>query len=251
MHWNSDLYTEKHAFVFQYGTGLLDLLAPQSGELILDLGCGSGELTQQIADRGATVVGLDSSETMIARARQQFPALDFRLADATTFEVPQYFDAIFSNAALHWMTDYEAVIRRMKHHLKPGGRLVAEFGGKGNVQQITDEITRQLRKRGYDRAVSWWYFPSIGEYTSLLEKHGFEVKLAQHYDRDTLLNDPQTGLTDWIEQFGANFFSGVTAEDRAAVLEDTNTALKPALFRDGRWYADYKRLRIVANRQPQ
>lgn len=249
MHWNTDLYTGKHAFVFQYGAGLIDLLAPQPNELILDLGCGSGELTQQIADRGASVVGLDASESMIAKARQQFPALDFQLADAATFELPQRFDAIFSNAALHWMTDYEAVVQRMKHHLKPGGRLVAEFGGKGNVQQITDELVRQLQNQAYDLTVSWWYFPSVGEYASVLEKHGFSVKLAQHYDRDTPLNDPESGLTDWIEQFGANFFQGVTAEDRAAVLEETNAVLKPVLFRDNQWYADYKRMRMVAIRQ--
>ncbi|GAB3266335.1 class I SAM-dependent methyltransferase [Larkinella harenae] len=251
MHWNADLYTEKHAFVHQYGLGLLDLLAPQPGELILDLGCGSGELTQQLAERGATVVGLDASETMITKARQQFPALDFQLADAAAFELPHYFDAIFSNAALHWMTDYEAVVRRMKHHLRPGGRLVAEFGGKGNVQHITDELTHQLRKRGYDLTVSWWYFPSVGDYASVLEKHGFDVKLAQHYDRDTPLHDPQKGLVDWIEQFGTNFFTNVTAEDRAAVLEETQAALKTVLFRDGRWFADYKRLRIVASRSTQ
>jgi trans-aconitate methyltransferase len=246
MEWNADLYTEKHAFVFQYGAGLIDLLAPQSGELILDLGCGSGELTQQIADRGATVVGLDASESMIAKAHQQFPALDFRLADATTFELPERFDAVFSNAVLHWVTDFEAAIRQIKKHLKPGGRFVAEFGGKDNVKQITDEVIHQLHKRGYNLAVSWWYFPSIGEYTSVLEKYGFRVMLAQHYDRDTLLNDPDKGIIDWIEQFGNNFFKGVNPDDKTAILGDTQAALKSTLFRDGRWYADYKRLRIVA-----
>ncbi|RAK02238.1 trans-aconitate methyltransferase [Larkinella arboricola] len=248
MQWNADLYTEKHAFVFQYGAGLIDVLNPQPGELILDLGCGSGELTQQLANRGATVIGLDASASMLDKARQQFPELDFQLADATRFEVPQRFDAIFSNATLHWITDYEAVIRQMHQHLKPGGRLVAEFGGKGNVQQITDEVVRQLRLRGYDRTVSWWYFPSVGEYATALEKHGFRVQLAQHYDRDTLLDDPENGLTDWIEQFGPNFFEGVSTADRADILEATKATLKPVLFRDGRWYADYKRLGVVAIR---
>ncbi|GAB3914198.1 class I SAM-dependent methyltransferase [Larkinella knui] len=246
MNWNADSYTEKHAFVFHYGAGLLDVLAPQPGEVILDLGCGSGELTRQIADRGAAVMGLDSSESMLVKARQQFPTLDFRLGDATTFELPQRFDAIFSNAVLHWVTDYEAAICQIRKHLKPGGRLVAEFGGKDNVRQITDEVAHQLQKRGYDLAVWWWYFPSIGAYASALEKHGFRVTFAQHYDRDTLLNDPDKGIIDWVEQFGSNFFKGVDPEDKAAVLEATQAALKPTLFRDGRWYADYKRLRVVA-----
>ncbi|GAB3932345.1 methyltransferase domain-containing protein [Larkinella terrae] len=246
MDWNADLYTEKHAFVFQYGAGLIDLLAPQPGEHILDLGCGSGELTQQIADRGAVVLGLDASEPMIAKARQQFPALDFRLGDATDFELSERFDAVFSNAVLHWITDFEAAIRQIRKHLKPGGRFVAEFGGKGNVKQITDEVARQLQKRGYPLPVSWWYFPSVGEYTSVLEKHGFRVTLAQHYDRDTVLNDPERGIIDWIEQFGSNFFPGVDPADQASILEDTQTALQPTLFRNGRWYADYKRLRVVA-----
>ncbi|MFD1143798.1 class I SAM-dependent methyltransferase [Larkinella insperata] len=249
MQWNADLYTEKHAFVFQYGAGLIDVLNPQPGEVILDLGCGSGELTRQIADRGATVMGLDASEPMLLKARQQFPDLNFQLADATRFQLPHRFDAIFSNATLHWITDSEAVVRQMHGHLKPGGRLVAEFGGKGNVQQITDEVIRQLGQRGYNQTVSWWYFPSVGEYASVLEKHGFRVQLAQHYDRDTLLDDPENGLIDWIEQFGPNFFEGVSATDRAAVLEATRAALKPVLFRDGRWYADYKRLRVIAVRQ--
>ncbi|RRB04638.1 class I SAM-dependent methyltransferase [Larkinella rosea] len=247
MDWNADLYTEKHAFVFQYGAGLIDLLAPKTGESILDLGCGSGELTQQIADRGAAVVGLDASEPMIAKARQQFPALDFRLGDATHFELPERFDAVFSNAVLHWVTDFEAAIRQIKKHLKPGGRFVAEFGGKDNVKQITDEVTRQLQKRGYPLPVSWWYFPSVGSYTSALEKHGFRVNVAQHYDRDTLLNDPERGIIDWVEQFGGNFFPGVDPADQASILEDTQNALKPTLFREGRWYADYKRLRVVAS----
>lgn len=250
MNWNADLYTDKHAFVFQYGTGLIDLLNPQPGEQILDVGCGTGELTQQIAERGASVMGIDAAESMIARAAEQFPALDFRVADITTVELPERFDAIFSNAVLHWVTDYEAAIRQMKKHLKPGGRLVVEFGGKDNVKQITDEVLRQLQKRGYPRAPFWWYFPSVGEYTTVLERHGFRVELAQHYDRDTLLNDPDTGLTDWLEQFGAYFFEGVSPADKADILDATQTALRPSLLRNGRWYADYKRLRVVAILSP-
>ncbi|MBC8156006.1 MAG: methyltransferase domain-containing protein [Bacteroidetes bacterium] len=248
MNWNAELYTKKHAFVFRYGTDLIDLLDPRTGELILDLGCGSGELTQQIADRGATVIGLDASASMLEKARQQFPALDLRPGDATTFALPERVDAIFSNAVLHWVPDYERAVERMRAHLKPGGRLVTEFGGKDNIGQISRALTQQLQTRGYERQPSWWYFPSVGDYASVLEKHGFRVRLAWHYDRDTRLDDPKTGLTDWIEQFGSNFFVGVSDADKAAVLAAVDAQLRPMLFRNGSWFADYKRLRVVAEK---
>jgi trans-aconitate methyltransferase len=249
MQWNADSYTQKHAFVFRYGAGLVDVLAPEPGELVLDLGCGSGELAQEIASRGAAVVGLDASAEMLAKAHQQFPDLDFRLGDAARFELPERFDAIFSNAALHWVPDAAGAIRQMHRHLKPGGRLVAEMGGQGNVGQIVAAVLRQLKQRGYGLAeANWWYFPSVGEYATLLERQGFRVRLAQHFDRETALAEPETGLTDWIEQFGDQFFAGVSAANKAEILAAVDAELQPVLWRDGQWLADYKRLRIVAER---
>ncbi|UOR06087.1 methyltransferase domain-containing protein [Hymenobacter aerilatus] len=249
MQWNADTYSQKHAFVFHYGAGLLDLLAPKPGELILDLGCGSGELTQRIVAADAVVIGLDASASMIAKAREQFPTLDFRVGDGASFALPERFDAIFSNAALHWMPAAAAVVQQMQQHLKPGGRLVAEFGGKGNVAQITNALLRHLHQRGHTHIqAEWWYFPSPGQYATLLEQHGFRVQLVQHYDRPTPLADPETGLTDWIQQFGANFFAGVGAEEQADILAAVNDELRPVLFQDGQWVADYKRLRVVAQK---
>ncbi|QNE40044.1 methyltransferase domain-containing protein [Hymenobacter sp. NBH84] len=249
MQWNADTYTQKHAFVFQYGAGLIDLLAPQPGELILDLGCGSGELTQQLANAGAEVVGIDASAEMIDKAREQFPTLDFRVGDGASFELPERFDAFFSNAALHWMPNAAAVVRQMHRHLKPGGRLAVEFGGQGNVGQIVRALLRHLHQRGHMHIqAEWWYFPSPGEYATLLEQQGFRVQLVQHYDRPTSLADPETGLTDWIQQFGANFFAEVGTEEQAAILAAVETELRPALFQNGQWVADYKRLRVVAQK---
>ncbi|MBD2754195.1 class I SAM-dependent methyltransferase [Spirosoma validum] len=247
MNWNTDLYTQKHSFVYQYGEGLLELLNPRPHERILDLGCGSGELTQRIAESGAQVIGIDSSATMLNKAQAQFPTLTVHQMDATNFSFDDPFDAIFSNAVLHWVPDYEATVRQMAKALKPGGRLVLEFGGKNNVATIVNAVARQLEKFGYS-FTPFWFFPSIGEYTPVLEQYGFKVRLAQHYDRDTLLNDPETGLADWIEQFGPYFFKNVASADKAAILEAINDDLRPALFRDGRWYADYKRIRIVAEK---
>ena len=249
MQWNANYYTQKHAFVFEHGASLVELLAPLPEELVLDLGCGSGELTQEIASKGAGIVGLDASADMLAKAREQFPSLDFRLGNATNFELPERFDAIFSNAVLHWVPEAAAAIRQMHRHLKPGGRLVAELGGQGNVGHIVNAVLRHLHRRGYLPArADWWFFPSVGEYTTLLEAQGFRVRLAQHYDRPTPLQDSETGLRDWIEQFGDNFFNGVRAADRAAVLAAAEDELRPVLFRDGRWVADYKRLRLVAEK---
>ncbi|MCR5889212.1 methyltransferase domain-containing protein [Hymenobacter sp. J193] len=249
MHWNADSYTQKHAFVSQYGAGLVEVLSPQPGEWVLDLGCGAGELAQEIASRGANVVGLDASADMLTKAREQFPALDFRLADAATFELSERFDAVFSNAALHWVPQAEAVVRQVYQHLQPGGRFVAELGGKGNVGHIVETLLRQLHQHGYPHAsADWWYFPSVAKYTALLEQQGFQVRLAQHYDRETPLADPDTGLRDWIEQFGDNFFRGVEPETQADILAATEAELRPVLFRDGQWRADYKRLRIVAEK---
>jgi trans-aconitate methyltransferase len=248
MQWNADSYVTRHAFVFAYGAGLLELLAPQPGQLILDLGCGSGELTQQIAAAGAEVVGLDSSAAMLAKARAQFPALDFRLADATSFELPERFDTVFSNAVLHWIPDAAAVLRQVHRHLRPGGRLVAELGGQGNVGQIVAALQRQRQQRGYPPGGPGWFFPSVGEYAALLEQHGFRVRLAQHYDRDTPLTDPATGLRDWITQFGEQFLADLRPAEQVDMLAAVEAELRPGLFREGRWWADYKRLRIVAEK---
>ena len=248
MNWNSDLYTQKHSFVYQYGEGLLELLKPQPGERILDLGCGSGELTQRIAEQGTQVIGIDASAAMLEKARVQFPTLEMHQMEATSFTFDEPFDAIFSNAVLHWVPDYEAAVRQMAKALKPNGRLVIEFGGKNNVATIVDAIASQLEKHGYSFR-PFWFFPSIGEYTPVLERYGFEIRLAQYYDRDTLLDDPETGLIDWIEQFGPYFFENVTPDDKVAILESVKAELRPVLFRDGRWYADYKRIRIIAGKR--
>lgn len=250
MLWNAATYTQNHAFVFHYGAGVVELLAPQAGESILDLGCGTGELTERIAQAGTNVVGLDASPEMVALARQQFPALDFRLADATTFDFPERFDAVFSNAALHWVPDATAVARRICQHLRPGGRFVAELGGQGNVGEIIAATLHQLRRHGHPRpqGADWWYFPSVGEYAAVLEAQGLRVQLALHFDRPTPLADPETGLRDWLGQFGNLFFAGLSAAERAAVLADVEADLRPLLWHDGRWVADYRRLRVVAER---
>ncbi len=248
--WDSALYNDKHSFVYDYGVALVDLLHPKLDERILDLGCGSGELTHKINEKAASVVGIDNSPEMIEKARFRFPLCDFQVADASNFEFNEPFDAIFSNAALHWVIDYKAAIGCMYKSLKPGGKIVVEFGGKDNVRSITDQLKKSLLKREYEAQskLQLWYFPSIGEYTSELEAAGFNVSLAELYDRPTALADENTGIMDWLTMFAAPFFKGVDDSDIQDIVEETQESLRSELFRNGKWFADYKRIRIVAHR---
>lgn len=245
--WDSTLYDDRHSFVWKAGSDLLELLAPVPGERILDAGCGTGHLTAQIAERGAEVLGLDASVSMVAQARQNFPKLKFQLADVRDFQVDAPFDAVFSNAALHWVREPETAIACIARALKPGGRLVLEMGGQGNIARIMSATEAVLRGAGY-AGQHLWYFPSIGEYASLLEKHGFFVRLAQNFARDTKLEHPERGMREWLEMFGGAYFEDVPAANREALVQQIEVRLKPELWRDGAWFADYRRLRMVAEK---
>lgn len=247
--WNTSLYDRKHAYVFDYGKNLLSLLDPQPGELILDLGCGSGHLTNAIAESGARTVGIDSSENMIATARETYPGKEFLVADARDFSFSTPFDAIFSNAALHWVLEPEKAVKCMAAALKPGGRLVAELGGKGNVSAITTALQQSLQEVLQLKGPAIWYFPSIGEYAALLEKYGLAVHSALLFERPTKLEEGEKGLRNWIEMFGNSMLRDVPASAMPQIVERTEAKTRPRLFKDGNWFADYKRLRIVAYKE--
>lgn len=244
--WNADLYDGKHSFVAAYGEDLIEWLAPKSGERILDLGSGTGHLAHQIADRGASVVGMDASPEMVAAAQAAYPDLTFVVGDATTFDLG-VFDAIFSNATLHWVLDAPAAVDRMAQGLRSGGRLVAEFGGHGNVESVVRETRRAVEQVTGVVPPLPWYFPGVGEYASLLESAGFEVRQAVLFDRPTPL-DGVAGLRNWLRMFGGRLLDGLSAEQIEAVLDDVEVALRPVLCHEGQWVADYRRLRIQAVR---
>jgi trans-aconitate methyltransferase len=244
--WNPDLYDTKHAFVAQFGADVMELLNPQHGEAILDLGCGTGHLAQQMADRGAKIIGIDSSSAMIEQARSNYPDLQFEVADATQLPFSADFDAVFSNAVLHWITTPEAAIANIWQALKPGGRFVAEFGGKGNVQTILDGIITTWAAAGYSvAALNPWYFPSIAEYATLLEQQGFEVTFARLFDRPTPL-EGQQGLQNWVKMFGSCFLQAIPAAQHSELLGNLEAHTRATLYRDGTWFADYRRIRIIA-----
>ncbi len=243
--WDAALYDDKHSFVTRYGEALLDLLAPRPGERILDLGCGTGHLTKQIADRGATVIGLDNSAAMIAAAQQAYPDVTFVLADATNFAFEAPFDAIFSNAALHWVQPPEAAVRCIARALKPNGRFVAEFGGAGNVAGITDAVRRARRALTGEDHPHAWFFPSIGAYASLLEACGLEVRAAWLFDRPTPL-EGEAGLRDWLAMFGHDLLRGLPADVIEIVTASAERTLRKTHYRNEQWTADYRRIRIIA-----
>lgn len=242
--WDPKLYQDKHQFVWQCGEALLELLTPQPEEYILDLGCGTGQLTQQIANSGAEVKGIDLSEALIDRARNNYPHLQFSVEDARDFKCDRSFDAVFSNATLHWVKPPEAAIESIHRCLKPGGRFVAEFGGKGNVKAIVNALSLFLDE--WDgKYLNPWYFPSISEYTSLLEKQGFEVSYAILFDRPTLLEDGETGLRNWLKMFANSCLDRLSPEKQDLTISAIEEYLKPTLYVNNAWILDYRRIRIV------
>ncbi len=243
--WDSSLYDDRHSFVWQKAADLVDLLDPKPGERILDLGCGTGHLTAQIAARGADIRGLDSSISMIAQARQNYPKLRFALADARQFHFDEPFDAVFSNAALHWIPDAAKVIAGVAGVLKPGGRFVLEMGSKGNTERVVTTVSAVLTEAGYPLR-NPWYFPSAGEYSTLLEQHGFEVESLRTIERWTRLEHPERGLREWLEMFWGGWFEHIPGKAREELVTEIESRLRPTLRRDGAWWADYRRLRLVA-----
>ena len=250
MKWNAGLYDSQHDFVFKYGEDLVKLLAPKTGERILDLGCGTGHLTNLIAESGADVIGIDNSPDMISKARAEFPALTFEVLPATDFHFTEPFDAVFSNAVIHWVAEKEKLIQCVAKHLKVNGRMVVEFGGKDNVKSIVHALRQVLLQYGFAENArrQVWYFPSLGEYTSLLEQYDLVVNYAVYYNRETELKDTDNGITEWIRMFGSSYLKGIDERVLNTLLSEVQDILRPTNYRNNKWYADYKRLRIVATK---
>jgi trans-aconitate methyltransferase len=241
--WNPADYQEKGSFVPTLGEPLLDLLAPTPGMRVLDVGCGDGALTQKLVARGATVVGIDASEAMVAAARAK--GLDARHISAYDLPFDAEFDAAFSNAALHWMTEDPArVLRNIARALKPGGRFVAEMGGQGNIHIIRQAQQQALAPWKLDLdTLAPKFFPSSQEYTALLEAAGFQVRHMELFERLTRLPD---GIRGWLRVFSTAVLSALPPDAVESYLNEVEALTRPQLTDAQGWFADYVRLRFVA-----
>lgn len=248
--WDANLYDDKHSYVSQHGKSLLKWLNPKSNETICDIGCGTGDLAKQIADSGASVFAIDKSETMINKAKNKYPNIQFEVCDIGKFSAQQKFDAIFSNATLHWFKQPEKAAASFFNAIKPNGRFVVELGGKDNIKCITDGINSALEhfKFSNNKNNNPWYFPSVSEYTSALEKQGFIVREVVYYDRPTELEGEDEGLRNWLKMFAGFFFENIPLEIYDDMLSYIENECRPHLFKNGKWFADYKRLRIKAEK---
>ena len=249
--WNAKEYRDDFSFVPKYGADVLELIDAAPGALAVDLGCGNGGLTGQLVERGYKVIGVDASPEMLALAREKHPGVRFVEADARNFQLEQKADVIFSNAVLHWIdaAEQDALIANIAAQLKTGGQLVCEFGGKGCAETVHSALTEVFAAHGlqYKRT---FYFPTIGEYAPMLERHGLRVTYATLFDRPTLQQN-QDGLADWIRMFDKAPFAGISADQQEVLIREAEAKLRPVLCRDGQWFIDYVRIRIRAVKQEE
>jgi SAM-dependent methyltransferase len=241
--WDSNVYATNARFVADLAGAAFDLLSPQPGERILDLGCGDGAVTKKISEAGADVLGVDASEDLVRATRNL--GVSACVVNGHHLEFDQEFDAVFSNAALHWMRDPDAVIAGVRRALKPGGRFVAEFGGGENVAKIIAAIDEELSARGKPGLTgNPWYFPSSESYGALLEKGGFRVDQIGLIDRPTRLPGDVGG---WLDTFAESFLRVIDPSDRPAARDAIVDRLRDRICdENGVWWADYVRLRFRA-----
>jgi len=247
MKWNTELYQDKHGYVAEYGKELLEYVADDKTQTILDLGCGTGELTNELAQKASIVIGIDGSESMIRKAGETYPEIEFHVMDACSLKWQDYFDVVFSNAVFHWIQDQPSLLKSIYNALKPNGKLICEFGADGNIAKIQKSFHDVTKKYGYDYT-NPFYFPTTPEYKQLLEQAEFNIELIVDYDRPTVLKDGEFGLRNWLKQFFARDLSSFATNRQVDIFETIEKSLYSDLWNGKQWIADYQRIRVIASK---
>lgn len=243
MKWNSTLYDTSQSFVSEYGNDLITLLPSNKTHCILDLGCGTGDLTMKLSKVCDEVIGIDGSEEMIETAKVKYPHLNFQVMDACFLPWGNKFDIIFSNAVFHWILDQEILLKSIYSALKDGGSLISEFGGYGNISTIESAY-----KTVVPSYKSPFYFPTIESYSAILKKTGFCIQEIYDYDRPTPLSDGRDGLRKWMTQFFSNSLSLFNNKEQENILKNVEDLLENQLFDGVKWVADYRRIRVIVSK---
>jgi trans-aconitate methyltransferase len=247
MEWNSSLYDKKHDFVAEYGKGLLEFIPKTNEQTILDLGCGTGTLTAQLAGLCNKVIGVDSSQNMIDKAQKQYGNIEFWVCDALALPFDEEFDVVFSNAVFHWINDHNALLKNIHKALKPQGLLVCEFGASGNIATIENAFEKVCKRLGYSYKPKF-NFPTVESFGELLEKNGFIIDKIYDYDRPTVFKDNEQGLTNFLKQFFASELSIMPEHIQSLLFEEVAELTRGTLWNGKEWVADYRRLRAIAHK---
>ncbi len=241
-HWNPNTYNKHTAFVSQLALPVVDLLAPKKGEFILDAGCGEGTLAVEIERRSAKVIGVDTSTEMIEQC--QAKGIEAYVGSVTELPYEEVFDAVFSNAMLHWVKDARTAVQNIAKALKCGGRFVCEFGGEGNVYHVISAMQKVLEAHPeFGTFENPWYFPSVETYTALLESEGFSVKQIELIPRPTPMDD----IAHWLELFANSITTHFSKAQFETFKQECKDILRETNYSEEKgWMVDYVRIRVKA-----
>lgn len=242
--WKAEEYSNHASFVSGLGSPVVELLNPQLGETILDLGCGDGKLASKMEEDGAVVIGIDSSDSMVRSAQSK--GIQAYVESGEKLSYANKFDAVFSNAALHWMRDYNSVLEGVYKALKSPGRFIGEFGGKGNIAYLREAMREVYQAEGFGTYSDPWFFPSPEQYASALRSAGFSVEYIELIPRPTPL---ATGVVEWLRIFADHLLGELSPDEAQRFLVKVEEKVRPQLYSSSQgWVADYVRIRFAAHK---
>lgn len=250
MKWNAVLYNNKHQFVPEYGKSLIQYVNTSKDQIILDIGCGTGVLTNELTRNGAKVIGTDISGSMLQKSKEQYPHIEVHLIDATKLTFYDKFDTVFSSSVFHWIHDQDCLLTGVYQALKPGGLLVCEFGAKMCLKTIWDAFGEATLRHGH-RFSSPHYYPTVDEYKKQLIDANFQVEMIREFIRPTPLTSGWNGLRNFVTQFLPDDVAELSSINQNLVFGEMEVKLKPILWRDDHWIADYVRLQVIARKQEE